>query len=287
MASIATDPKGNRTIQFVGGDGKRRSIRLGNVPKRAAEAVKGRVEKLASAMTFGHSIDDDTSRWLADRDQKMLDKLAAVGLIPKREAATLKAFTDSYIALRTDAKPNTHVHFDRVRRDLIAFFGADRNLRSITPGEAEEFRLYLTGKRKLAENTARRILGRAKQFFRFALKRRIISENPFGEMKGLTFRENRERDYFVSRKEAEAANGLVSELLKTLKLRPQIGIPTAITGDDAHCSRLGFVKRGLKVWTQFGENWNDPAFVPFMVFGFRTANCQPTALPVHVAPSQC
>ena len=37
---ISKDPNGRRTIQFVGSDGKRRSIRLGKVSQRQAEAVK-------------------------------------------------------------------------------------------------------------------------------------------------------------------------------------------------------------------------------------------------------
>ena len=60
------------------------------------------------------------------------------------------------------------------------------------------------GGQGLADNTARKRCAFAKQFFADAVKRRLIAENPFGEMKGLSARENRARDYFVTRDEAEA-----------------------------------------------------------------------------------
>ncbi|MDZ4781928.1 MAG: hypothetical protein SGJ19_16885 [Planctomycetia bacterium] len=47
MASITHDKKtGRRRIQFVGADGKRKSLRLGKVNQRDAEAIKTRVEQL-------------------------------------------------------------------------------------------------------------------------------------------------------------------------------------------------------------------------------------------------
>jgi len=54
----------------------------------------------------------------------------------------------------------------------------------------------------LAENTVRRRCGMAKQFFRSAQRKRLIRENPFGELKGLTVKGNRDRDYFITSEEA-------------------------------------------------------------------------------------
>ena len=39
---------------------------------------------------------------------------------------------------------------------------------------------------------------------RAAVRRRLIAENPFGDMKGINVQSNRTRDYFVSRDEADA-----------------------------------------------------------------------------------
>ena len=43
MASISRDKSGNRTIQVVCADGKRRSIRLGKMSQRVALEVKTKV----------------------------------------------------------------------------------------------------------------------------------------------------------------------------------------------------------------------------------------------------
>ena len=56
---------------------------------------------------------------------------------------------------------------------------------------------------KLAENTQKRVCGRAKQFFASAVKHKLISANPFSDMK-CALVENRERDHFITREEAVA-----------------------------------------------------------------------------------
>jgi len=53
MASISKEPNGRRTIQFVGADGKRRSIRLGKVSKHTAQGIKVKVEALVEASFSG------------------------------------------------------------------------------------------------------------------------------------------------------------------------------------------------------------------------------------------
>jgi len=203
MASIALDKNGTRRILFVAPDGKRPTIRLGKVSQRAAEAVKYRVEQLLAAKLTGHALEADTARWLSELDPTMADKLARVGLIPKpqtMEAVKLGTFLAEYIASRTDVKPLTTRHLNDARRNLEAYFGKDRTLESISPGDADDFRRALL--QRLGENTVRRQCGRAKQFFRAALRKRLIGENPFADMKGCGVQPNRSRDYYLSREDA-------------------------------------------------------------------------------------
>jgi hypothetical protein len=164
MASITKQPNGRRMIQFVASDGKRRSIRLGKISQRNAEAVKVKVEQLAAAAISGHAIDADTSRWVASLDSVMAEKLAKAGLVPKRELATLGGFIDGYIAKRTDVKGSTLKVWRLARRNLIDFFGADKLLGDITLGDADDWRLFLI-EQPLEESTVRRRSGIAKQFF--------------------------------------------------------------------------------------------------------------------------
>src|SRR4029078_9439228 len=86
------------------------------------------------------------------------------------------------------------------------------------------------GGQGLGENTTRRRCGVAKQFFRAAMRRRPIAENPFGDMKGLSVLANRSRDYFVSRDEAhkvlDACPDAQWKLLFALSRYEALGCPS-------------------------------------------------------------
>ena len=208
MASISTDAGGKRRILFVDGVGNRKVIRLGKVPMKTAATIKARVENILAAALGKHAIDGDTAAWVGDLDTKMHDKLAAVGLIPRREPkpkdkphdVRLGDFLRQYIDGRTDIKPGTRLNLELVRRNLLAFFGPDKPLGAIAPGDADDFRVFLM--ERLAENTVRRNCGRAKQFFRAALRKRIIAENPFADLRGCGVQANASRFYYGTREEA-------------------------------------------------------------------------------------
>ena len=199
MASISTQPGGLRTIQFVGQDHKRRSIRLGKVSHRQALVVKSKVEALNAAAVTGHAPDEEVSRWVAGLDAAMSDKLSAVGLIAKQEVATLGAFIASYIANRPDVKPLTLKKYESSRRQLVAFFGADKRLRDITVGDVDDWARAFAARGKAA-NTLRKHVAVAKLFFGGAVKKGLIAKNPFAHLKAGVL-PNRERFYFVSREE--------------------------------------------------------------------------------------
>ncbi|NLF73072.1 MAG: tyrosine-type recombinase/integrase [Candidatus Anammoximicrobium sp.] len=114
---------------------------------------------------------------------------------------TLGPFIEAYIKARPKLKPSTITNLEQARRRLVEFFGSDRPMGEITPGDADEFRESLRG--KMAENTIRRCCGRAKQFFRAALRKRLIAENPFGDMKGCSVQANKDREFFVDRPMSE------------------------------------------------------------------------------------
>lgn len=202
MASVISDANGRKRLQFVAGDGSRKTLRLGKATARQADAVKVKVEQLALAATgITGVIDDETAKWLAGLDEVMYDKLVGVGLVAPRTSAKLGAFIDAYIAERTDVKSGTATFYGHTRRNLTDFFGAEKPLREITPGSADQWRAYLAGQ-GLAENTVRRRCGMAKQFFRAAVRRGLISSNPFEDLKA-SVKGNAKRFYFITREEAE------------------------------------------------------------------------------------
>lgn len=202
MASISSQPNGRRTIQFLGTDGKRRSIRLGKVSLRQAETIKIRVEQLVGAAISGHAPDDQTSRWVAGLDDLLVGKLAQAGLVPKRESSTLGPFVDGYIESRTDVKAFTKNTYISGRASLLRFFGPDKPLRDVNEGDAEDYRRALL-RDGYAENTVRLHCRVAKQFFRAAQRRRLIAGNPFEILKGLVSGSNQDRQFFITRDDAE------------------------------------------------------------------------------------
>jgi len=199
---VISDPNGRKRIQFVAGDGSRKTIRLGKATLRQAEGIKGKVQQLALAATGATGVvEDETIKWLAGLEDVMYGKLVAVGLVGQRESLKLGTFLDSYIKDRHDVKAGTTTVYGHTRPNLIDFFGVDKLLRDVTPGDADQWRLHLLAK-GLADNTVRRRCGFAKQFFRVAVRRKLISSNPFDDLKS-TVQGNPQRFYFITRADAQ------------------------------------------------------------------------------------
>ena len=218
MASIANDPNGRRRILFTNTEGERKAIRLGKVSQRAAEAFKLRVEQLIEAQFLRASLSNELAQWVADLTPTMAQRLAKVGLIADREAkvaVTLGDHLTQYLERRSDVKPNTRTHWNHTVRNLLGFFGAERPLVSINPGEARDWERWLksggarenryveqTADDGLASNTVRKRVSNAKQFFHDAVERGLIAKNPFAGLKG-TVGNNPERSFFVTREMAD------------------------------------------------------------------------------------
>ena len=188
MASVHTEKRNGRTlrrIQFYDKDKRRRSIRLGSISKRDADAIRVRVECLNSASISGAPLDGETSRWVSKIGCDLADKLRNAGFadyIPQAESSTLGAFIDQYIAGRTDAKPNTIRNLKNSREKLVAYFGEERDWRDIKPGDADEWRQSLVNQR-LSEATVSKAVKHAKQFGRLAHRKELVDTNPFQDLK--------------------------------------------------------------------------------------------------------
>ncbi len=201
MASITTRTGGQREIQFVAGDGSRKTIRLGKMTNKNAQTIKLHVESLNAAAIHGLPIDSDTAVWLADIGDSLADKLADVGLVARRGTARLGEFMQRYIDQRTDIKVLTRIALDTSRKRILKYFDAACNLREITPADADAFLVWL--KENYAPGTAGRTVKRARQFFRAAVRARLIRENPFAELKAPS-EVNEARKAFITREVATA-----------------------------------------------------------------------------------
>ena len=209
MASISTDSKGRRRILFANPDGERKQIRLGKVPMKSAQTVKTRVENILAAQLAGHAIDGDTAVWLGERDSVLYDKLAAVGLVPPREpkpddkpqGVTLAAFITQYIAARPGMKPNTLKNYRQTERSLVDYFGKDRLLSEVTAGDCDDWKAAQEAKGN-APATIGRNVKRARQFFRAAIRKRLLADNPMQDVKAPS-QVNTARAFYVSREATE------------------------------------------------------------------------------------
>lgn len=199
MASIGTETNGRKRILFVSGDGSRKTIRLGKVTMKQAEAFKVKAEALIGAGITGN-MDDETSRWLAARDDKMHARLAAVGLVKSRVGgkAVLGAFIDAFMASRPGMKEHTRLNWVQVRQWLVKHFGESRDMRTLEHCDALDWQAFMV-KSGLGENTLRRHIGRGRQLFKAAIRRGLVRGlNPFEGITA-TVRADKERLVFVTR----------------------------------------------------------------------------------------
>jgi len=204
MASVINRPGGHRWIQYVGATGTRQTLRMGRATKKLADEVCRRVEILLASRMSGTSLDRETAEWLTGLGGGLRARLAKLNLIDKLADATPPATLDAFIRGYVDklnVKPSTRFNLDLARRNLVEFFGADKPLEEITLGDADEYRSWLAN--RLSDNTVRRRSGRAKQFFRAAVRKKLIAESPFGDMKDCHVNGNRERDHFISLADAQ------------------------------------------------------------------------------------
>ena len=102
---------------------------------------------------------------------------------------------------RDDVKPNTLIAYKRSQRQLERFFGGDRLIETITEGDADDFKQWLL--RNSARATAAREIKRSRQFFKAAVRLRLISTNPFDGIKAGA-QTNPARKHFVERADIEA-----------------------------------------------------------------------------------
>jgi len=200
MASVTKETRNGRTlyrIQYVDGNKRRRKIRLGHVTRKDAEYICSKVSALVAAKLSQRPLDSDIARWVANLGDDLAGKLAEQGLIERRASATLGDFLSSYIEGRkVDVGKATIDNFRQLERNIVAFLGSERDLRSITEGDADDFRQAIC--ERYADATVAKLVKKARQVFKAAQRRRLCETNPFAEVKAGSER-NDSRKHFVSR----------------------------------------------------------------------------------------
>lgn len=201
MARIIKQPNGGRYIQFEGIDGKKRSLRLGQVPQAVAEQVRVRVDRMLACLSLALSFDSEIEHWIRSLSDEMAERFAACGLIPKRQGNHLGRFLDAFVQSRADTKKSTRDNMQVMVDRLKEYFKPDRQMHTITQAEALDFTAWL--KKSFAASTAHRTLGRCRQAFREAIRRDLLAKNPFEGIK-VSSAPKPGRRRFVTRTESAA-----------------------------------------------------------------------------------
>ena len=116
MASVIDDPNGKKRIQFVAGDGGRKTIRLGDMSMKQAAEFNVCVEDLSPPRAGRRSIENTTADWLAESGRHDAQAAGEVGLVKPRERnnATLgKLLTAFFDTLAV--KPGTATTYKQTR----------------------------------------------------------------------------------------------------------------------------------------------------------------------------
>jgi integrase len=278
LASISEQPDGRRTIQFVGADGKRRSLRLGKVPRRSAEGIKRYVEMLNAAKISKQPIDGETAAWVAGISDWLANKLARVGLIAPRARRLLGDFVDDYIASRLDLKERTRTSLRVCSNRLVAYLKRDRPIESITPADIDKFLIHLKviGRSPL---TVGKTINVARQLFRAAIRARLIADNPCDGVKAPS-QANPKRMYFVEREDiarvmdvADREWRLIIALARYGGLRtPSELAPLQLTDIDFERGRLRVTSPKTERHDK-GERWIPlfPELLPHVEAAYETA----------------
>jgi integrase len=194
--------KGGWRVRFYDGAGERQQINVVGLNQRQAENFARHCGVLnATKISNSGDIERQTALWLHGLGQSLYDKLAAVGLVEPRTSSALGPFLRNYVVGRPDVKDSTIRKMQSAVNLLIEFFGENRGLRTIGKTDADGFRAFLVRSGQ-ADNTVRRYCGLAKQFFRAALRAKLVEENAFGDQVAAV-RGNPAKFHYVTTADAE------------------------------------------------------------------------------------
>lgn len=205
MKGLTRDKSGWRLQVTVPGHTRVR-LRLGELPDDDSRAVATHVHRIWAARLSGAPLSLDTADWLGKLPAGLQERLCQQGVIEqslvRRTEMTLGEFLDMYFKRPEDRADSTIAQLRLAKNNLLAHFGPDTPLRSITHGEAIDYKKWLAQPRGKSQKrwetaTVSRICGRSKELLRYAVDRDLIDKNPFDGVGGLTVRANRHRQFIV------------------------------------------------------------------------------------------
>src|SRR5262249_18249852 len=141
MASIANDPGGRRRILFVAPDDSRKTIRLGKIDRKGAEAIARHVEALLAAKIGGQPVPRDTAGLLSRVGATLGGRLESAGVVEPEQRLTVAEFVESWLTAKKEAsyKPASLIAWGQTAAELKTLFGP-KQLASLTHADGETYR---------------------------------------------------------------------------------------------------------------------------------------------------
>jgi integrase len=200
MATLISNRDGNRRIQFMDPrhPGKRASIWLGRVPKKAAITFKVNVEALLAALRLGTAPAAELCAWLRDLPDATYGKLVEVGIADPRvqpRIVTLDELLKTFMA-RASVKASTRAAYRQTTSSLLKHLGGGTQLTRIGGEQADVWKKTIVDESLSPATVAKRVYV-ARAIFKKAVKWGMVSTNPFEDLPAGS-QQNPDRSFYVS-----------------------------------------------------------------------------------------
>ncbi len=241
MATLISNRDGNRRIQFMDPrhPGKRASIWLGRVPKKAATTFKVNVEALLAALRLGTAPAAELCAWLRDLPDVTYVKLVEVGIAEPRvqpRIVTLDELLTTFVD-RASVKASTRAAYNQTTGSLRKHLGGGTRLTAISSEEADVWKKAIIDEGLSPATVAKRVYV-ARAIFRKAVKWGMVAASPFEELAAGS-QQNPDRSFYVSPEVIAAVldrcPGVFWRLVVALGRYAGLRIPsevTSLTWDD-------------------------------------------------------
>ena len=196
-------------IRFADGNGKRKSIRFGKMPKKAAQTILSHVETIISYRLAGQSsFPPETSAWIGNLPDDTLTKLAKAGLI-SFQRHTLGELWETFRKQKKGVKKSTLDVYDYTEHRLFAYFDREVYLHKLLPEHFEKWKEFLLTeyssprtKKPLVKATVAGAITKVKAVINWAIEIKWISkeQNPLESVSRGSFM-NKDKDREVTMEE--------------------------------------------------------------------------------------
>ena len=180
------------------------SIRVRTKDQR--DDFNANLSRMIRAAQAGLSLEPETELWAERLPDKVYDKLAAAGLIPRNHRAISIGRLIEQMRYKPISKAGEAARI-QAHRSLLQYFGADKRIADISESLASSWwQAHGTKTAKgteLAVATQQKRLNYVKAVFNFAKRRGIITLNPFHEYDGWS-QVNPKRRRYIEIREIEA-----------------------------------------------------------------------------------